>query len=100
MLQRTNANPRIIEDVVSPPKAWHGPDVADASFIVRLTPEVMAELDQVVAEQNKAPVPTIVLEPGHFRLDSAARLMGDVKRRLDDGLGFVILDRLPVDRRR
>jgi hypothetical protein len=58
----------------------------------------MAELDQVVAEQNKAPVPTIVLEPRHFQLDAAARLMTGVKRQLDEGLGFVILDRLPVDR--
>jgi Taurine catabolism dioxygenase TauD, TfdA family len=98
MLERTIANPRIIEGVVPAPRAWHGPDVADDAFVVALTPEVMAELDQVVAEQNKAPVPTIVLEPKHFKLDAATRLMTGAKRQLDDGLGFVILDRLPVDR--
>ena len=98
MLERTIANPRIIEHIVSAPKAWHGPDVADEAFIVGLTPRVLAELDQVVAEQNKAPVPTIVLEPHHFQLAAATQLMASVKRQLDDGLGFVILDRLPVDR--
>ena len=72
--------------------------MADEAFVVELSPEVMAELDQVVAEQNKAPVPAIVLEPKHFELDAAAQLMAGVKRQLDDGLGFVILDRLPVDR--
>jgi len=98
MLERTIASPRIIEHVVPGPRAWHGPDVAHEAFIVGLTPDVMAELDQVVAEQNKAPVPTIVLEPKHFQLSAATQLMAGVKRQLNDGLGFVILDRLPVDR--
>jgi hypothetical protein len=98
MLERTIANPRIIEGIVHAPRAWQGPEVADGAFVVKLTPEVMAELEHVVAEQNKAPVPTIVLEPQHFRLDVTTELMAGVKRQLDDGLGFVILDRLPVDR--
>ena len=98
MLERTIASPRAIEGIVPAPRAWHGPDIADAAFVIKLTPEVMTELEQVVAEQNKAPVPTIVLEPHHFSLDATAELMSGVKHRLDDGLGFVILDRLPVDR--
>ena len=98
MLERTIANPRIIEHVVPAPRAWHGPDVTHEAFIVGLTPDVMAELDQVVAEQNKAPVPTLVLEPKHFQLSAATQLMTGVKRQLNEGLGFVILDRLPVDR--
>jgi alpha-ketoglutarate-dependent taurine dioxygenase len=90
--------PRMLDGIVPRPRAWHGPDVADAEFVVKLSPECLAELDQVVAEQRKAPVPTLILVPEHFQLDACRRMMQGVKRQLDDGLGFVILDRLPVDR--
>ena len=57
----------------------------------------MAELESIVAEQRKAPVPTLVLLPEHFEMSACRKLMEDVRQRLDNGLGFVILDRLPVD---
>ncbi len=65
------------------PRAWLGRELADADFIVKLTPECMAELEGVIAEQRKAPVPTLILAPEHFKLDACRRLMQDVKRRLD-----------------
>ena len=36
--------------------------------------------------------------PEHFALDVCARWMKDVRTRLDEGPGFVLLDRLPLDR--
>lgn len=91
-------NPRKLADHIAPPRAWHGPDLRDEDFVVTLTPDVMQELEAVIAEQRKAPVPTLILEPKQFGLVATTALMSDVKRRMDDGLGFVILDRLPVDR--
>ena len=98
MTGATTERPRMLDGIMKKPRAWHGPDVADEEFIVPLTPECLAELDGVVAEQRKAPVPTLILVPDHFELSACRRLMQGVKRQLDDGLGFVILDRLPVDR--
>ncbi len=96
--QMTIADPKIIQASIPAPQAWHGPDLADDDFVVKLTPDCMAELEAIVAEQTKAPVPTIVLEPRHFELKACRALMDGVRTRLDKGLGFVILDRLPVDR--
>ena len=67
--------PRMLDGIVPRPRAWHGPDVADAEFVVKLTPECLAELDQVVAEQRKAPVPTLILVPEHFELSACRRMM-------------------------
>jgi alpha-ketoglutarate-dependent taurine dioxygenase len=39
-----------------------------------------------------------VLQPEHFQLDACRKLIVAVKERLDNGLGFVILDRLPIER--
>jgi len=58
----------------------------------------MAELEAIVAEQKKAPVPTLVLQPEHFRMDACRSVLAAARDRLDSGLGFVILDRLPVER--
>lgn len=91
-------NPKILKQIMPKPRAWHGPDLADEEFVVKIGPAAMAELDNVVAEQRKAPVPTLILEPEHFPLGACRELMAQIKRRLDTGLGFAILDRLPVDR--
>ena len=91
-------NPKMLEGIVKGSRAWHGPDLQDEDFVVKLDSDCMAELENVLAEQRKAPVPTLVLEPKHFPLASCTKVMERVRKRLDEGLGFVILDRLPVDR--
>ena len=91
-------NPAMLKGLVKGSRAWHGPDLKDEDFVVKLDSDCMAELENVLVEQRRAPVPTLILEPKHFPLASCTKVMEGVRRRLDDGLGFVILDRLPVDR--
>jgi hypothetical protein len=89
---------RILQDLVSAPRAWHGPDLSEDDFKIGLSAAALAELEAVVAEQRKAPVPTLVLEPKYFTMEACRALMADARQRLDAGLGFVIFDRLPVAR--
>ena len=58
---------------------------------------MLGELEGTLAELRRAPVPTLLLLPEHFPLAATARWMREVRRRLDEGPGFVMLDRLPVD---
>lgn len=90
--------PAMLTGLVPPERAWIGPALKDEDFVVPLAPDCLGELEAVVAEQRKAPVPTLILSPEHFRLDACRRMIERVRHRLDHGLGFVILDRLPVDR--
>lgn len=94
----SDPNGKMLNWEISPPRAWYGPDLSDDDFKITLRKECMAELEAIVAEQRKAPVPTLVLLPEQFSMDACRLLMQGVKQRLDAGLGFVILDRLPVDR--
>ena len=91
-------DPTMLKDLVAAPRAWHGPDLVEDDFKVVLPAECVAELEAMIAEQKKAPVPTLVLLPEHFQMDACRRLLGGVRDRLDSGLGFVILDRLPLER--
>jgi alpha-ketoglutarate-dependent taurine dioxygenase len=76
--------------------AWHGPTLPADRYLMPMPAEVLAELDAALAELRRAPVPTLLLAPEHFSLAAAGRWMADVRRHLDDGPGFVMLDRLPA----
>ena len=92
------AEPAIVHEEVPPPRAWLGPDLVEDDFKILLPAPCLAELEAIVAEQRKAPVPTLVLQPQHFPMQACRSLIDGVRRRLDSGIGFVILDRLPVER--
>ena len=92
------SNPEMLKGQIPATRAWHGPDLVDDDFKIILSRDCMAELEAIVAEQRKAPVPTLVLLPEHFEMSACRKLMENVRQRLDSGLGFVILDRLPVER--
>jgi alpha-ketoglutarate-dependent taurine dioxygenase len=88
----------MLSERVAEPRAWHGSSLAPEHYLVPIPDECLEELDGVLAEQRRAPVPTLLLLPQHFRLTACSRWMAGVRARLDDGAGFVVLDRLPVDR--
>ena len=82
----TLANPTILKGLVAAPRAWHGPDLVEDDFKILLTGDCIAELETIIAEQRKAPVPTLVLQPEHFKMDACRKLMQGAKQRLDGGL--------------
>jgi alpha-ketoglutarate-dependent taurine dioxygenase len=88
----------ILQALVPAPRAWHGPDLSEDDFKIIFPGQCLDELEAIVAEQRKAPVPTLVLEPQHFKMDACRALLTGVRQRLDAGLGFIIFDRLPVER--
>ncbi len=78
-------------------RAWLGPTLARDRYLTPIPAHVLAELHAALAELRRAPVPTLLLQPEHFALAATARFMEEVRRSLEDGPGFVMLDRLPVD---
>ena len=78
---------------------WRGNTLpADAGRVV-VPVEVVRELDRIAASLDRAPLPLLVLRPEDFALDAAHAFMRDtVKCTIDEGPGFAIVDRLPVDR--
>jgi alpha-ketoglutarate-dependent taurine dioxygenase len=77
---------------------WRGDDLVASAGRIALSAEVERELDAVVAALDRDPLPLLLLRPDDFALDLSRAFMRDVKRSLDDGPGFAIVDRLPVER--
>ena len=78
--------------------AWSGAALAPGAGRVPLPAACLAEIDAAVAAIRANPLPTLALSPEDFELPACRALMAEVKRGLDGGLGFALLDRLPVDR--
>lgn len=91
------ASPAIFETLFSDAVAWRGASLARSRYLVRISDECLRELLAVVHELRAAPVPTLLLLPEHFELSACRRLIEDVRERLDRGVGFVVLDRLPLE---
>jgi alpha-ketoglutarate-dependent taurine dioxygenase len=77
---------------------WRGADLPADAGRLALPAAVERELDGLVEKLARDPVPLLLLRAEEFPLDEAHGFMQTVRRQLDDGLGFAILDRLPVER--
>ncbi|MBL6615416.1 MAG: TauD/TfdA family dioxygenase [Reyranella sp.] len=77
---------------------WRGDGLPATAGRLTIPAEVEKELDAVVAALDRDPLPLLLLEPGDFALDAARAFMREVRRTIDEGPGFAIVDRLPVER--
>lgn len=77
---------------------WRGETLPADAGRLAIPPDVEKELDGIVAALERAPLPLLLLRPDDFVLDASRAFMREVKRTIDDGPGFAIVDRLPVER--
>lgn len=87
-----------LDRIVEGPRAWRGETISKADWLVPLPAECLAELQGAVELLRANPLPTLLLDPGDFALGACAALMKEVRRRLDEGCGLAVLDRLPLER--
>jgi alpha-ketoglutarate-dependent taurine dioxygenase len=78
------------------PSAWVGLDVRPEDYRVELSAACHDEIRRVVAEIRTYPLPTIVLHPEDFAMPACREQMALVRRVLDYGVRFAVVDRLPM----
>ncbi|MSO77394.1 MAG: hypothetical protein EXQ87_10890 [Alphaproteobacteria bacterium] len=78
------------------PLAWTSDRLRDSDWLVGLDGALEAELTFASNILARNPMPTLRLSPDDFAFPACRRLMASVKAILDQGVGFVILDRLPL----
>jgi Taurine catabolism dioxygenase TauD, TfdA family len=87
---------------VSPAKtsarAWTRDTLSPSDWVVPLPADAVAEIEAVVQGLRREPLPTLLLSPGQFVLARCREVMAAVGRRLRDGIGLAVLDRVPVER--
>ncbi len=91
------AQPAVRTTPVDGPIAWERDTLGEGDGMIPLDADSRRELDRVVDVIRHNPLPTAMLVPGDFELAACRAMMARVRKVLDDGVGFVIIDRLPMD---
>ena len=78
-------------------QAWRGADLAPDAGRFTLPAPVIAELIAASAALAANPLPLAALKPDHLELTATRAFMAGVKAALSDGVGFALIDRLPID---
>jgi alpha-ketoglutarate-dependent taurine dioxygenase len=86
------------ETPFSSPMTWEAETLLENDGVVPLDDNCIAELDCMAAELEANPLPTEMLDPGDFDLPACRAAMTQVRDQIHDGIGFAIIDRLPVER--
>ena len=77
--------------------AWTRDSVSATDWLVEIPAECLKELRRALAEIRENRLPVLLRDPNDFALGACRELMGRVRSRLDDGIRFAVLDRLPLD---
>ena len=78
--------------------AWKRADLDESRCHVPVTAEVVAELDRVADAAASRPPDAEMPRAPDFALAASTGLMADIGNRIFSGVGFAVLDRLPVER--
>jgi len=79
-------------------RAWVRDTLSPADWLVNLPAGAVDELEGAVHQLRREPLPTLLLSPTQFDLPQCREVMAAVGRQLQDGIGLVVLDRIPVER--
>ena len=86
----------LLQEPIAGPSAWVRRDVRSEDWRVALSVDCLDEIRRAVDELRAFPLPTIVLRPEDFAMPACREQMTRVRRILDHGVRFAIVDRLPV----
>jgi hypothetical protein len=72
--------------------------VSPTDWTVPLPAAAVSEIERAVLQFRAGPQDPVQLVPGQFSMPVCAEVMDTVGRKLRQGIGLVVLDRLPVER--
>ncbi|MER6975621.1 TauD/TfdA family dioxygenase [Streptomyces carpinensis] len=78
---------------------WKGPDLADSDeWVLRLSPAQIDELEAALRAVRERGVPLLKVSAGDFPLRTLAAEMERIADVLENGRGFALVKRIPVER--
>ncbi len=82
---------------IDAPCAWRAADLKDEDWLLPISSKALSELDELALKLKCYEGPVEALQADEYQLDEVRALMANVRDRLHTGIGFVVLDRLPVE---
>ncbi len=85
----------MLTELIHGKHAWVKGDLAPDDWFVAFSHGCLSELRDVVERLRRKPIPLLLLSPDDFHLDECRETMSRVRRTLDGGVRFAVVDRLP-----
>jgi hypothetical protein len=79
------------------PSAWRRGELRTEDYRIELSAAALDEIRRAADELREFPLPTILRRPAEFDMPACRAAMVEVRRVLDRGVRFAIVDRLPLD---
>ncbi len=76
---------------------WLAPQVSESDWMLELPDDARAEIDRLAGFLVANPLPLLQRKLDDYALPACRALMAQMKSILDDGVGFAVIDRLPMD---
>jgi alpha-ketoglutarate-dependent taurine dioxygenase len=76
---------------------WLADDIDEKQWVVQISSPAIAEIDRLAGFLGANPLPILQRNLEEFNLPACRQLMVQVKKILDDGVGFAVLERLPME---
>jgi alpha-ketoglutarate-dependent taurine dioxygenase len=86
----------IAEHEITGPLAWRGAELPDGTGRFALPDAALAELHDAAEVLAANPLPALALDAGDFDFSASAAFLAGVRRELDDGHGFAVIEGLPL----
>lgn len=86
----------VLDQTLEGPISWIGKSLGEDDGALVLDASGLSEIHEFARILERNPVPTLALRPDDFEMPACRRLMERARAVLHDGVGFVLIDRLPV----
>jgi alpha-ketoglutarate-dependent taurine dioxygenase len=92
------AMPKVPDEPFNGPAVWVGSELDGDAGVVRLSRESLAEIATLAGLLDTNPLTTVLLDADDFAVPACRKVMAQAHAALNEGPGFVIIDRLPLER--
>ena len=86
------------ETPIDSPATWRAETLLENDGLVELDAVCLAEIDQAAKDLINNPMPIEALKVSDVKMPACQATMARVRDHLENGIGFAVVDRLPVDR--
>jgi Taurine catabolism dioxygenase TauD, TfdA family len=98
--QRENVTPESLQSLSSMRtnlSSWAKHDLSEKDYFVRLQSVCVGEMRRILTDLRTHMLPTVLLTPDEYPMPACLEAMTHVRKMLDEGRGFAIIDRIPVE---
>ena len=78
-------------------RVWIARDITRTDWLIKLNSKAVAEVRNAADFISNHPVGNMARTPDDLELSECRKIFKEVKRNLDEGVGFAVVDHLPVD---